>query len=232
MVEQKIRNYERILFASFFVAPIVIVCDTEHVSFAFHHRTDLQAIVVQLQIPLFQNIAGNTGHIDTVLSTKKFRFNPHGTATSKMAESNTRSSLSPASSNATPRPNRTASVGDKTAGTPNSPRVARDKKTPRTSEDFENSFQMNLAEEMEEEKLRYPGASSWAPDEERLFEILYLRQDLPMLPLTWDYDLSGVPISDVIFQTSEQFPPIIYAHDKDFRGKFPIPPRYCNNPSG
>ncbi|KAH6895780.1 hypothetical protein B0T10DRAFT_225346 [Thelonectria olida] len=134
-----------------------------------------------------------------------------------MAKSNTKGSLSLTSSPATPRPNQAASVSDEIATASNSPSVARGKKAPRTSEDFENSFQMNLAEEMEEEKLRFPGASSWAPDEERLFEILYLRQDLPMLPPTWDYDLSDVPISDAIFQTSEQFPPIIYAHDKDFR---------------
>lgn len=73
---------------------------------------------------------------------------------------------------------------------------------------------------MKLEKERYPGASSWAPAEERLFEILYMRQDLPMLPTTWDVDLRGVPISDIVFQTSDDFPPIIYAHSKDFRGMF------------
>lgn len=72
-------------------------------------------------------------------------------------------------------------------------------------------------EEMELEKTKYPGASRWAPDEERLFEILYMRQDLPMLPRTWDIDLSVVPVSDILFQTSDEYPPIIYAHAKDFR---------------
>ncbi|KAM0231083.1 hypothetical protein ACHAP5_011179 [Fusarium lateritium] len=75
----------------------------------------------------------------------------------------------------------------------------------------------NMEEEMNLEKERYPGASSWAPAEERLFEILFMRQDLPMLPTTWDVDLRGVPISDVVFKTTDEFPPIIYAHSKDFR---------------
>ena len=78
----------------------------------------------------------------------------------------------------------------------------------------------SMEELMKLEKERYPGASSWAPAEERLFEILYMRQDLPMLPTTWDVDLRGVPISDIVFQTSDDFPPIIYAHSKDFRGMF------------
>lgn len=80
----------------------------------------------------------------------------------------------------------------------------------------------NLEEEMKQEKERYPGASGWAPAEERLFEILFMRQDLPMLPPTWDVDLRGVPLSDVIFKTSDDFPPIIYAHSKDFRGELPL----------
>ncbi|KAF4994456.1 hypothetical protein FGRMN_5786 [Fusarium graminum] len=82
----------------------------------------------------------------------------------------------------------------------------------------EDSTQIdNMEEEMKLEKERYPGASSWAPAEERLFEILFMRQDLPMLPTTWDVDLRGVPISDVVFKTTEEFPPIIYAHSKNFR---------------
>ncbi|KAF5696077.1 hypothetical protein FGLOB1_13793 [Fusarium globosum] len=74
-----------------------------------------------------------------------------------------------------------------------------------------------MEELMKLEKERYPGASTWAPAEERLFEILYMRQDLPMLPTTWDVDLRGVPISDIVFQTSDEFPPIIYGHSNDFR---------------
>jgi hypothetical protein len=87
------------------------------------------------------------------------------------------------------------------------------------SNEEESTSANNMEEEMKLEKERYPGASSWAPAEERLFEILFMRQDLPMLPTTWDVDLRGIPISDVIFQTSEDYPPIIYAHLKDFAGK-------------
>ncbi|KAF4952178.1 hypothetical protein FGADI_6974 [Fusarium gaditjirri] len=87
--------------------------------------------------------------------------------------------------------------------------------------DEEDNDEVPCSNSMEElmklEKERYPGASSWAPAEERLFEILYMRQDLPMLPTTWDVDLRGVPLSDIVFQTSDDFPPIIYAHSKDFR---------------
>ncbi|KAF4450905.1 hypothetical protein F53441_6044 [Fusarium austroafricanum] len=83
--------------------------------------------------------------------------------------------------------------------------------------DEEITFFDSMEEEMKQEKERYPGASSWAPAEERLFEILFMRQDLPMLPTTWDVDLRGIPISDVVFKTSDEFPPIVYAHSKDFR---------------
>ncbi|KAJ4327775.1 hypothetical protein N0V84_001737 [Fusarium piperis] len=85
------------------------------------------------------------------------------------------------------------------------------------SDENDSYYFKSLEEEMKQEKERYPGASGWAPAEERLFEILFMRQDLPMLPPTWDVDLRGVPLSDVIFKTSDDFPPIIYAHSKDFR---------------
>ncbi|KAG5773219.1 hypothetical protein H9Q69_005269 [Fusarium xylarioides] len=81
----------------------------------------------------------------------------------------------------------------------------------------EVAYSNSMEELMKLEKERYPWASTWAPAEERLFEILYMRQDLPMLPTTWDVDLRGVPISDIVFQTSDDFPPIIYAHSTDFR---------------
>ncbi|KAF9772031.1 hypothetical protein IL306_010294 [Fusarium sp. DS 682] len=74
-----------------------------------------------------------------------------------------------------------------------------------------------MEEEMKLAKEKYPGASNWAPAEERLFEILFMRQDLPMLPTTWNMDFQGVPISDIVFQTSDEFPPIIYAHSNPFR---------------
>ncbi|PNY24933.1 Uncharacterized protein TCAP_05123 [Tolypocladium capitatum] len=77
---------------------------------------------------------------------------------------------------------------------------------------------VNLGEELEDEKRRYPGASTWARDEERLFEVLFLRQDLPLLPAHWDVDFRGVPMVDSIFQTSDEFPPVVYAHStKEFQ---------------
>ncbi|QPC79562.1 hypothetical protein HYE68_010314 [Fusarium pseudograminearum] len=87
---------------------------------------------------------------------------------------------------------------------------------PTDSNDEDSTHRENMEEEMKLEKKRYPGASTWAPAEERLFEILFMRQDLPMLPPTWDVDLRGIPISDVVFETSEDYPPIIYAHLKNF----------------
>lgn len=90
---------------------------------------------------------------------------------------------------------------------------------PKDSNDEDSAHRENMEEEMKLEKKRYPGASTWAPAEERLFEILFMRQDLPMLPPTWDVDLRGIPIPDVVFETSEDYPPIIYAHLKNFAGK-------------
>ncbi|KAM0375172.1 hypothetical protein ACHAPZ_007058 [Fusarium culmorum] len=87
---------------------------------------------------------------------------------------------------------------------------------PADSNDEDSAPRENMEEEMKLEKKRYPSASTWAPAEERLFEILFMRQDLPMLPPTWDVDLRGIPISDVVFETSEDYPPIIYAHLKNF----------------
>lgn len=77
----------------------------------------------------------------------------------------------------------------------------------------------DLYVQMQKEKDRYPGASGWAPAEERLFEILFTRQDLPMLPSNWDIDFSTVPMPETVFQTSNDYPPIVYAHQKEFRGK-------------
>ncbi|OAQ97055.1 hypothetical protein LLEC1_04790 [Akanthomyces lecanii] len=74
---------------------------------------------------------------------------------------------------------------------------------------------MTLREQLELEKSRYPGASTWAPDEARLFELLFFRQELAMLPSHWSVDLRGVPISSVNFATGEN-QPIIYAHGKEF----------------
>ncbi|KAH7160941.1 hypothetical protein EDB81DRAFT_783595 [Dactylonectria macrodidyma] len=130
-----------------------------------------------------------------------------------------RGSPSPSSSQQTPRANRGRTSVSGRIGTPSkSPTMARNQELEYSPGEYDDSFDLHLMEEMELEKTRYPGASGWAAAEEHLFEVLYLRQDLPMLPTTWDIDFSGVPMSDIIFQTSEKFPPIIYAHGKDFRG--------------
>jgi hypothetical protein len=75
--------------------------------------------------------------------------------------------------------------------------------------------EMSLSERMAKAKELYPGSDEWAKDEESLFEILYLRQDLPMLPSHWTVDFRGFPIPENIFQTSDEHPPIIYCHSKD-----------------
>ncbi|KAF4513264.1 hypothetical protein G6O67_000556 [Ophiocordyceps sinensis] len=69
---------------------------------------------------------------------------------------------------------------------------------------------------LDAEKEHYPGASTWARDEERLFEILFLRQDLPLLPSYWAMDFRALPMVDSIFQASPKYPPIVYAHSNDY----------------
>lgn len=76
-------------------------------------------------------------------------------------------------------------------------------------------IEMSLEEKMEMAKDRYPGAKEWAEDEEKLFKILFLRQDLPMLPSNWMVDFRGFPLPERIFDTSDENPPIIYAHKKN-----------------
>ncbi|KAJ3478272.1 hypothetical protein NLG97_g8628 [Lecanicillium saksenae] len=80
-----------------------------------------------------------------------------------------------------------------------------------------NTGDMDLWAQLELEKARYPGASTWALEEEHLFELLFCRQDLPILPLHWELDLSGVPISGTNFAPL-QSPAVVYAHGKDFIG--------------
>lgn len=96
---------------------------------------------------------------------------------------------------------------------PERPTAALDGSVIRTVEDAEE--ELTLAERMEKAKQLYPGSKNWAKDEERLFEILYLRQDLPMLPSHWTIDFRGFPIPEDIFETSEEHKPIVYAHSKN-----------------
>ncbi|KAK2594251.1 hypothetical protein QQS21_008030 [Conoideocrella luteorostrata] len=71
--------------------------------------------------------------------------------------------------------------------------------------------------ELELEKERYPGASTWARDEERLFEILFQRAERPILPGHWDVDFRGIPMLDTVFGTKDHIRPIVYSRSgKDF----------------
>lgn len=79
--------------------------------------------------------------------------------------------------------------------------------------------EMNLQREMQREKALYPGAKTWASEEEKLFELLFMRQDLPILPAHWEVDFRNVPIGEANFSLSESKPPLIYAHGKEFLGK-------------
>ncbi|OAA77001.1 hypothetical protein LEL_06685 [Akanthomyces lecanii RCEF 1005] len=74
---------------------------------------------------------------------------------------------------------------------------------------------LTLRQRLEIEKARYPGARTWAPDEARLFELLFFRQELAILPSHWGIDLRGVPISSVNFANAEN-QPVVYAHGKEF----------------
>lgn len=71
-----------------------------------------------------------------------------------------------------------------------------------------------LEQDMEAERKRFTGANHWAPVENRLFELLYMREQLPMMPRHWEYDFQGVPFQDHVFSTSEENPPAIHAHSR------------------
>lgn len=90
---------------------------------------------------------------------------------------------------------------------------------------------MELLQQMELEKERYPGAATWAEDEERLFEMFFLRQELPMLPPDWALDFRGVPISEANFTNKMTAAPLIYAHARQNRGTTATdPPSSCVRP--
>ncbi|RFU74489.1 hypothetical protein TARUN_7760 [Trichoderma arundinaceum] len=71
--------------------------------------------------------------------------------------------------------------------------------------------------DMDREKRSYLGNLEWAEQEERLFEILFLRQEIPLLPLHWEVDFRGVPISGDCFCLKKGVKPIVYAHTSGFR---------------
>ncbi|KAH8125625.1 hypothetical protein ACSS6W_001367 [Trichoderma asperelloides] len=70
--------------------------------------------------------------------------------------------------------------------------------------------------DMQMAKRNYLGGLEWAKAEEQLFEILFLRQDIPLLPLHWEVDFRGVPISGDCFCCKKGENPIIYAHTSTF----------------
>lgn len=66
----------------------------------------------------------------------------------------------------------------------------------------------------------YPGAGTWALDEEKLFEVLYFREDMPLMPNSWDVDFSGVPIPATVFDRTGEAERIIYARsEREFQGE-------------
>ncbi|KAL7924247.1 hypothetical protein ACQKWADRAFT_319739 [Trichoderma austrokoningii] len=101
--------------------------------------------------------------------------------------------------------------------------TASPKKTPYTpvrlrgEDDGEGSLvsDRTLAD-MQVAKRNYLGRLEWAKGEEKLFEILFLRQDIPLLPLHWEVDFRGVPISGDCFCYKKGDNPIIYAHRSTF----------------
>jgi hypothetical protein len=78
-------------------------------------------------------------------------------------------------------------------------------------DDVERESEMRRYEEMQKEKKFFPRADEWHEDESRLFEILYMRQYSPLMPSFWDMDFKGIPIPDILLQTSLLDQPVIYS---------------------
>ncbi|TFB05273.1 hypothetical protein CCMA1212_002569 [Trichoderma ghanense] len=67
--------------------------------------------------------------------------------------------------------------------------------------------------DMEAEKRQYLGTSlRWAPLEERLFEILFLRQEIPLLPSYWEEYFPTVPMPEACYCWRKDMNPVVYAH--------------------
>jgi hypothetical protein len=92
-------------------------------------------------------------------------------------------------------------------------------------DDVEREMEADRFEDMREEKKLFPGSDEWAPDEERLFQTLFMRQYSPLMPPYWSADFRGIPLPDILFATSEVDRPIVYSYsDRDFWGKNPLAP--------
>jgi len=72
-------------------------------------------------------------------------------------------------------------------------------------------MKITLEEELAEAKAKYKGWEDWAPDEEKLFGILFMRQNLPIMPQHWFLDFRNFPIHEKVFDTHDS-QPVIYAH--------------------
>lgn len=74
-------------------------------------------------------------------------------------------------------------------------------------------------DKMQDEKQLFPGSSSWAEDEVKLFEILFMREYWPLLPSKWSVDFHGIPVPEVLFASSEVQDPVIFSQSgNDFKG--------------
>ncbi|KAH0493910.1 hypothetical protein TgHK011_000553 [Trichoderma gracile] len=73
--------------------------------------------------------------------------------------------------------------------------------------------------DMEAEKRQYLGTNlRWAPLEEQLFEILFLRQEIPLLPSYWEEYFPTVPMPEACYCWRSDTNPVVYAHtDNTFR---------------
>lgn len=90
-------------------------------------------------------------------------------------------------------------------------------------DDAEKELEADRYEEMMEERKLFPGSDAWAADEERLFQLLFMRQYSPLMPPHWSVDFRGIPLPDILFATSEVDRPVVYSHlERDFRGEEPF----------
>ncbi|KAL7932745.1 hypothetical protein V8C35DRAFT_322933 [Trichoderma chlorosporum] len=78
----------------------------------------------------------------------------------------------------------------------------------------------SILDSMETEKSRYRGERHWNQLEERLFEILFLRQEISLLPLHWELDFRGIPVSGDLFCWQKGVKPIVYARTTGFTSGF------------
>lgn len=99
--------------------------------------------------------------------------------------------------------------------------------------DVEKELEADRYEEMMEERKLFPGSDAWAPDEEKLFRILFMRQYSPLMPTHWWIDFRGIPLPEILFSTSEVDRPVVYSHmERDIRGKTPKSTSQCLETSG